>query len=82
MYFFLLYGQSYVKVIFYSFYKEGETMMHLKVVEVWQEIPPARDHDVPVFIKPLEHGLNWDLTTTQVLHIYFLRFIFVLDFFQ
>lgn len=42
-------------------------MMHLKVVEAWQEIPPVRDHDVPVFIKPFEHGLNWDLTTTQVL---------------
>ncbi|XP_077296427.1 GATOR complex protein NPRL2-like isoform X2 [Arctopsyche grandis] len=46
---------------------EGETMMHLKVVEVWQEVPLVRDHDVPVFLKPLEHESNWDLTTTQVL---------------
>lgn len=45
-------------------------MMHLKVVEVWQEVPSVRDHDVPVFLKPLEHESNWDLTTTQVLKHY------------
>lgn len=41
-------------------------MMHLKVAEAWKDATIVRDHEVPVFLRPVSPDLDWDLTTSRV----------------